>query len=100
MNTYGFMDLCVFCSSTKRIVEKVLDIWAYSFFWSCSLVWGVFWFWGVGVGSVSRRTNRKNKGLISVDRSNKATLLLTIPRSILKSSTMDLSLSTQRIKMR
>ena len=26
-------------------------------------------------------TNRENKGLISVDRSNKATLLLTIPRS-------------------
>ena len=28
-------------------------------------------------------TNRKNKGLISADRSNKATLLLTIPRSVL-----------------
>ena len=29
-----------------------------------------------------QRTNRENKGLISADRNNKATLLLTIPRSI------------------
>lgn len=33
--------------------------------------------------------NLNNKGLISIDRNNKATLLLTIPRRILKSSTMD-----------
>ena len=33
----------------------------------------------------------QNKGLISVDRSNKATLLLTIPRSLFKSSAKDLS---------
>ncbi len=33
----------------------------------------------------------KNKGLISADRNNKATLLLTIPRSMFKSSTKDLS---------
>ena len=32
-------------------------------------------------GEVFLRTNRQNQGLISVDRSNKATLLLTIPRS-------------------
>ena len=32
-----------------------------------------------------------NKGLISADRNNKATLLLTIPRSVFKSSTKDLS---------
>ena len=38
-----------------------------------------------------KRTNRQNKGLISVDRSNKATLLLTIPRSKFKSSAKDLS---------
>ena len=31
-----------------------------------------------------------NKGLISVDRSNKATLLLTIPRYLFKSSAKDL----------
>lgn len=30
-----------------------------------------------------QRTNRENKGLISADRNNKATLLLTIPRSII-----------------
>lgn len=28
-------------------------------------------------------TNRENTGLISVDRSNKATLLLTIPSSVI-----------------
>ena len=36
------------------------------------------------------RTNLSNKGLISADRSNKATLLLTIPRSGFKSSAKDL----------
>ena len=39
----------------------------------------------------TRETNLQNKGLISVDRSNKATLLLTIPRSLFKSSAKDLS---------
>ena len=37
-------------------------------------------------------TNLKNKGLISADRGTKATLVLTIPRSVFKSSTKDLSL--------
>ena len=37
-------------------------------------------------------TNLRNKGLISADRSNKATLLLTIPRSLFKSSAKDLAL--------
>ncbi|RHZ57888.1 hypothetical protein Glove_382g69 [Diversispora epigaea] len=36
-------------------------------------------------------TNLLNKGLISADRSTKATLLLTIPRSKFKSSAKDLS---------
>ena len=36
-------------------------------------------------------TNRQNKGLISADRGTKATLTRTIPRSIFKSSTKDLS---------
>ncbi|KAL1914197.1 hypothetical protein VTP21DRAFT_9681 [Calcarisporiella thermophila] len=38
-----------------------------------------------------KETNLWNKGLISADRSNKATLLLTIPRSVFKSSAKDLS---------
>ena len=38
-----------------------------------------------------KRTNQRTIGLISVDRSNKATLLLTIPRSKFKSSAKDLS---------
>ena len=36
-------------------------------------------------------TNLWNKGLISADRRTKPTLMLTIPRSSLKSYTMDLS---------
>ena len=38
-----------------------------------------------------KRTNLQNKGLISADRGTKATLMLTIPRSLFKSSTKDLS---------
>jgi hypothetical protein len=38
-----------------------------------------------------KRTNLENKGLISADRNNKATLLLTIPRFVFKSSAKDLS---------
>ena len=37
-------------------------------------------------------TNRQNRGLISADRGTKATLMRTIPRSLFKSSTKDLSL--------
>jgi hypothetical protein len=42
-------------------------------------------------GEMFKRTNLENKGLISADRNNKATLLLTIPRFVFKSSTKDLS---------
>ena len=38
-------------------------------------------------------TNQENKGLISANRGTKATLVLTIPRSLFKSYTKDLSLS-------
>ena len=38
-------------------------------------------------------TNLQNAGLISTDRGTRATLMLTIPRSIFKSFTKDLSLS-------
>ena len=44
-----------------------------------------------GGGGVTLGDKSQNQGLISVDRSNKATLLLTIPRSIFKSSAKDLS---------
>ena len=43
---------------------------------------------------ITHITNQKNKGWISADRSTKATLKLTIPRSIFKSSTKDLSWPT------
>ena len=39
-----------------------------------------------------KRTNHGNKGLISVDRRTKPTLILTIPCFLFKSSTKDLSL--------
>ena len=37
------------------------------------------------------KTNLQNKGLISADRGTKATLVRTIPRSLFKSYTKDLS---------
>ena len=46
--------------------------------------------WHCQRGEMFKRTNLWNKGLISADRSNKATLLLTIPRSLFKSSAKDL----------
>ena len=44
-------------------------------------------------------TNLRNRGQISADRRTKPTLMLTIPRSIFKSSTKDLSLPTFKIVM-
>ena len=46
-----------------------------------------------------RGTNRRNRGRISADRRTKPTLMLTIPCSITKSSTEDLSLPTIGIVM-
>ena len=43
------------------------------------------------VKSVYNVTNQGNKGLISADRRTKPTLVRTIPRYIVKSSTRDLS---------
>jgi hypothetical protein len=40
---------------------------------------------------ISNQTNLQNKGLISADRGTKATLALTIPRSLFKSYARDLS---------
>ena len=40
------------------------------------------------------KTDLENEGLISVDRSNKTTLLLTIPRFVFKSYAKDLTLIT------
>ena len=46
---------------------------------------------------LGKKTNLKNKGLISADRSTKATLLLTIPSPLFKSSAKDLSYSIFKI---
>ena len=57
--------------------------------------------WGGGCSERCRvATNLQNQGLISVDRNNKATLLLTIPRSLFKSSAKDLSPPTFEIAIR
>jgi hypothetical protein len=47
-----------------------------------------------GGGGRKNSTNLPNKGLISADRGTKATLTLTIPRSIFKSYTKDFSFPT------
>ncbi|RHZ86462.1 hypothetical protein Glove_50g86 [Diversispora epigaea] len=48
---------------------------------------------------MEKETDLLNKGLISADRSIKATLLLTIPRSKFKSSAKDLSTPIFEIKI-
>lgn len=47
-----------------------------------------------------KETNLWNKSLISADRSNKATLLLTILRSLFKSSAKDLSSPISQVAIR
>ena len=47
-----------------------------------------------------KSTNLNYKGLVSVDRSNKATLPLTTPRNIFKSSAKDLSSPISKIAIR
>ena len=43
--------------------------------------------------NLQKKVKSENKGLISEDRSNTATLPLTIPRSLFKSSAKDLALA-------
>ena len=66
----------------------------------CVFFWGGRW---IGRDDISRiqsirdnclHTNRQNKGWTSADRSTKATLMLTVPRSLFKSSTKDLTWPT------
>jgi hypothetical protein len=57
--------------------------------WGEMTQWGVNWqgppFWQ------STCTNHRNRGRTSADRSTEATLMLTVPRSLIKSSTKDLT---------
>ncbi len=59
------------------------------------------WYWPASRGNEEvwrvPNTNQANKGLISADRSNKATLQLTIPRSKFKSYAKDLSFPISEI---
>ena len=54
-------------------------------------VWGGWEMVRIRWRTSDSNTNRRNKGWTSADRSTEATLMLTVPRSILKSSTMDLT---------
>ena len=49
---------------------------------------------------IASHTNRRNKGWTSADRSTKATLMLTVPRPLVKSSTKDLTRPTFVIAIR
>ena len=53
-----------------------------------------------GIFFLDNGTNLQNKGLISADRGAKATLMLTIPRSLFKSSTKDLSTQYFELEMK
>ena len=56
-----------------------------------------FFVWGKETTAAAQRSHRhksRNKGGTSTDRSTKATLMLTVPRSITKSSTEDLTRPT------
>ena len=68
--------------------------------------WGALRRWGQSGGGARRLggteltgtpfgqstcTNQRNRGRTSADRSTKATLMLTVPRSLIKSSTKDLT---------
>ena len=50
-----------------------------------------YYFSNLPIKPSGKKTNLKNTGLISADRSTKATLLRTIPSPIFKSSAKDLS---------
>ena len=52
------------------------------------------------VGMTSTCTNQRNRGRTSADRSTKATLMLTVPRSLIKSSTKDLTWPSLEIVFR
>ena len=82
---------------------------------ACLLVWGIAADgqvkyimgavdWGVWIGKQlqeqSTCTNHRNRGRTSADRSTEATLMLTVPRSLIKSSTKDLTWPSLEIVFR
>ena len=58
--------------------------------WGGVVDWGGTELTGTPFGQ-STCTNQRNRGRTSADRSTKATLMLTVPRSLIKSSTKDLT---------
>ena len=66
----------------------------------CPAEWGKNMFSAKKHKNVFWWTNLRNKGLISADRSATSTLLLTIPRSLFKSSAKDLSSPISEIMIR
>ena len=113
---------CLFCCiSTSKSSKHCIYLWGCLFILVVILVvvfilWGWGW-WdgetanGKAVGNqtkvcfqhtihIASHTNRRNKGWTSADRSTKATLMLTVPRPLVKSSTKDLTRPTFVIAIR
>ena len=99
---WGVQGVCVYRYVVGGVVHTVLlcvNGGEYGV-WCVCLVGGERW---IGRENISRihsirdnclHTNRQNKGWTSADRSTKATLMLTVPRSLFKSSTKDLTWPT------
>ena len=109
------------CISTSKSSKHCIYLWGCLFILVVILVvvfilWGWGW-WdgetanGKAVGNqtkvcfqhtihIASHTNRRNKGWTSADRSTKATLMLTVPRPLVKSSTKDLTRPTFVIAIR
>ena len=113
---------CSFCCiSTSKSSKHCIYLWGCLFILVVILV-VVFLLWrwgwwdgetanGKAVGNqtkvcfqhtihIASHTNRRNKGWTSADRSTKATLMLTVPRSLIKSSTKDLTWPSLEIVFR
>ena len=96
------------CNSSSQYIEWLVVKYDKRFcvyLWSSIaiyLVWGGNSCVGGRIGAISSRTfksslirtNHQNRGWTSADRSTKATLMLTVPRSLFKSSTKDLTRPT------
>ena len=92
---YGAADnqicVCVLCFWKVGVDRLVVFI----MFFGGEVNWQEPFEWMIFVHHIKGScTNRRNKGWTSADRSTKATLMLTVPRSLLKSSTMDLTWPT------
>ena len=111
--------LLYFYKQVKQALHLFVGVFIYFGSNTCSCIYfvGVWGWWdgetanGKAVGNqtkvcfqhtihIASHTNRRNKGWTSADRSTKATLMLTVPRPLVKSSTKDLTRPTFVIAIR